>query len=77
MRAEARRPFIWVYEKTPNAYKELLKTVGEEVSILSIKTNGYKDISITIHHRDAKGDLTQAMSKAPYKYNGNKYQYAK
>lgn len=63
---------IWIYEKSPNGYNELLSEGGDTIKILSHKTNGYKDILITCYdHRDKK------TNKWIYKFNGNKYKEAK
>jgi len=57
----------WVYQKTGNKYRLLLRTFGRELTPEKTSTNKYRDL------RSNGGDTAERDSFSIYKFNGNKY----
>lgn len=57
----------WVYQKTGNTYKLLLRTFGRELTAEKTSTNKYRDL------RSTGGDTAERDAFSIYKFDGNKY----
>lgn len=57
----------WVYQKTGNEYRLLLRTFCRELKPEKTSTNKYRDL------RSTGGDTAERDAFSIYKFNGNKY----